>query len=111
MSMAAAAVDTFALTPGRIVGTLGAFAALAGVVVGWRALVRRTRKQAIVALVAGPTGMVVGGLVVALAKGGPGTGYGIVGGYAALAIGLAATVLGWLALTRSPGYRKEVSTK
>jgi hypothetical protein len=54
-----------------------------------------------VALVAGLTGMVIGGLVVAAAEGGPGTGYGIVGGFAALAIGLIATVLGWLALARS----------
>ncbi len=111
MSVAAAAVDNFALTPGRIVGTIAAFVALAGVIIGWRALVRRTRRHAIIALVAGPAGMVIGGLVVALAKGGPGTGYGIVGGFAALAIGLAATILGRLALTRSPGYRKEVSTK
>ena len=53
------------------------------------------------ALVAGLTGMAIGGLVVAAAEGGPGTGYGIVGGFAALVIGLIATVLGWLGLARS----------
>jgi len=60
-----------------------------------------TGKGAIVALVAGLTGVVIGGLVVAAAEGGPGTGYGIVGGFAALVLGLIATVLGWLALARS----------
>jgi hypothetical protein len=39
--------------------------------------------------------------VVAAADGGPGTGYGIVGGFVAVVIGLIATVLGWLALVRS----------
>jgi hypothetical protein len=53
-----------------------------------------------VALVAGLAGAVVGGLVVAAAEGGPGTGYGIVGGYLALAVGLIAMVLGGLALVR-----------
>jgi hypothetical protein len=38
---------------------------------------------------------------VAAAEGGPGTGYGIVGGFVALAIGLAAVVLGWLAQRRA----------
>nr|BFE79161.1 hypothetical protein GCM10020093_017620 [Planobispora longispora] len=37
----------------------------------------------------------------AAAEGGPGTGYGIVGGFAALAVGLVAMVLGGLALARS----------
>jgi hypothetical protein len=37
----------------------------------------------------------------ATADGGPETGNGVVGGYAALAIGLIAVVLGGLALTRS----------
>ncbi|MFC7641205.1 DUF6223 family protein [Streptosporangium lutulentum] len=41
------------------------------------------------------------GLVVAAADGGPGTGYGIVGGYLALAVGLIAMALAGLALARS----------
>ena len=99
-----APVDSFALTPGRIVGTAAVLIAVAGVVVGWRALRRRTgneRRMSIVSLVAGITAMVVGGIVVGAAEGGPGTGYGIVGGYVALVAGLAATVVGWLALTRT----------
>jgi hypothetical protein len=54
-----------------------------------------------VALGAGLAGMVIGGLVVAAAEGGPGTGYGIVGGFVALVVGLIAMVLGGLALARS----------
>jgi hypothetical protein len=100
-------VDAFTLTPGRLMGTVGALVALAGVVVGGLALARPAgrigtgKRGALVALVAGLTGMIIGGLVVAAAEGGPGTGYGIVGGFAALVIGLIATVLGWLALARS----------
>jgi hypothetical protein len=108
-SAQSAAVDAYTLTPGRLVGTVAALVALAGVVIGGLALARSAgrigtgpgRNGAVVALVAGLTGMVLGGLVVAAAEGGPGTGYGIVGGFAALAIGLIATVLGWLALARS----------
>jgi uncharacterized membrane protein len=102
-------VDAFTLTPGRLMGTVGALVALAGVVVGALALARPAgrigngngKRGAVVALVAGLTGMVIGGLVVAAAEGGPGTGYGVVGGFAALVIGLIATVLGWLTLARS----------
>jgi hypothetical protein len=91
------------VTPGRLVGTVAALVALAGVVIGWRAMAagRKSRTGAIVALAAGLTGMLIGTFVVAMAKGGPGTGYGIVGGYAALAIGLVATVLGGMALARA----------
>lgn len=95
-------VDAYTLTAGRLVGTVAALVALAGVVIGVLVLVRRTgRRGAFVALAAGLVGMVTGGGVVAAAEGGPGTGYGIVGGFAALGIGLVATGLGWLALTRS----------
>ena len=45
--------------------------------------------------------MVVGGLVLAVADGGPGTGNGVVGGALALVLGLIAMVLGGLALARS----------
>jgi hypothetical protein len=108
-SAQSAAVDAYTLTTGRLVGTVAALLALAGMVAGGLALARSTGRighgdgkgAAIVAMVAGPTGMAIGGLVVAAADGGPGTGNGIVGGFAALMIGLIATVLGWLALTRS----------
>jgi Family of unknown function (DUF6223) len=109
ISAQSAPVDAYTLTTGRLLGTVAALVALAGVVVGGLALARSAgrisngnrKRGAIVALAAGLTGMVIGGLVVAAAEGGPGTGYGIVGGFAALAIGLIATILGWLALARS----------
>lgn len=107
-SAASAAVDAYTLTTGRLVGTGAALVALAGVVIGVRALARSGRlgnpngnRGALVALVAGLAGMVTGGLVVAAAEGGPGTGYGIVGGFAALAVGLIAALLGGLALLRT----------
>jgi hypothetical protein len=91
------------MTPGRIIGSIAALAALAGVVVGWRSMTagRNSATGAIVALAAGLTGLAMGAFVVAAANGGPGTGYGIVGGFAALGIGLAATILGGMALARS----------
>ena len=81
--------------------------AVVGVVVGRRAWVRSTgghggdRRDAVGALAAGLVAVAVGGYVLAVAQGGPGTGYGVVGGYGALVIGLVATGLGGLALARS----------
>lgn len=78
-------------------------------VLGGLALTRFTRqtgnrtltREATAAIVAGLAGVVIGGLVVAAADGGPGTGYGIVGGFLALVVGLIAMGLGSLALIRS----------
>ena len=53
------------------------------------------------ALATGLIGSALGGLVVAAAEGGPGTGYGIVGGFVGLVVGLIGMVLGGLALARS----------
>lgn len=92
------------LTAGRFWSLVGVVVALVGVVVGARALLRRTGgRSAVAALAAGMTGLVLGGLVVLTAEGGPGTGYGIVGGFLASGIGLVATVIGAFALrTRGP---------
>lgn len=95
-----APVSSYDLTAGRIWSLVGAAAGLVGVVAGVPALRRTWKKGAVVALAAGAAGMVVGGIVVAAAKGGPGTGYGIVGGYVDLVIGLAAVGLGALTLSR-----------
>ncbi|MFI7416207.1 DUF6223 family protein [Nonomuraea sp. NPDC049684] len=59
------------------------------------------KRGAVVALAAGVTSIVIGGWVIGAAKGGPGTGYGIVGGYLDLILGLAAVVLGVLVLNRA----------
>ncbi|MEU2013980.1 DUF6223 family protein [Nocardia sp. NPDC019302] len=94
------------LTAGRFWSLVGVAVGLAGVVTGVRVLIRHTgHRAATTALAAGVTGLVIGGLVVAAAKGGPGTGYGIVGGFLSLAVGLVAAALGAVALTRNPQAR------
>ena len=59
------------------------------------------RRGAIVALVLGPVGLAIGGLVVASADGGLGTGNGLAGGVVAMMVGLIGMALGGLALARS----------
>ena len=59
------------------------------------------RRGAIVALVLGPIGLAIGGLVVATADGGLGTGNGLAGGFVAMMVGLIGIALGGLALARS----------
>jgi hypothetical protein len=54
-----------------------------------------------VATMAGLIAAVNGGLNVAIATGGPGSGNGVIGGAAALVLGLIAMALGGLALARS----------
>jgi hypothetical protein len=49
----------------------------------------------------GLVAVVNGGLVLAIANGGPGSGNGVVGGAAALVLGLIATALGSVALARN----------
>ena len=105
---AAPAVSAHTLTADRIVATGAVAVAVAGAIVGGLALARSTggsdhagRRRSTIALVAGIAGTVVGGLVVVTADGGPGTGNGIVGGYAAVVVGLIAVLLGGLARARS----------
>ena len=94
--MFVAAVSTYALTPGRLWSVIATLTGLTGVVAGGLALARG--RGAVVAVGAGLAGAIGGGVVVAAAKGGPGTGYGIVGGYVALVVGTAAVLLGGTAL-------------
>jgi hypothetical protein len=60
------------------------------------------------AFAAGRIAGVNGGLVLATATGGPGTGHGVVGEAGALVLGLIAMALGGLALARSPASRSAV---
>jgi hypothetical protein len=113
-SVQSVAADAYTLTAGRLVGTVAALVALAGVIIGGSALARSTgrpghgngkgkgkgRRGAVVALAAGLTGVVIGTLNLAVADGGPGTGNGVVGGASALVLGVIGTVLGGLALAR-----------
>lgn len=100
-------VDTFLGTPERIWASVAALVALGGVVIGWLALrsVRRIGNSgkvgSIVALVAGLTGGLNGGVKLAVADGGLGTGNGVFGAALALVLGLVGAVLGGLALARS----------
>ncbi|WP_406074646.1 DUF6223 family protein [Micromonospora sp. NBC_01638] len=103
--LAAPTVDAYTLTGDRVVATAAALVALAGAFIGGLALARSTNGNAkwtsAVALAAGGIGIVAGALVVVTADGGPGTGNGIVGGYAALGLGLTAALLGGIALART----------
>jgi hypothetical protein len=96
------------ITPRRLWATAAAVFALVGVVIGGLALGRpgsrfiaSGRLGAIVALMAGLIAVINGGLNLAVASGGPGSGNGVVGGAAAFVLGLIALALGGLALARS----------
>ena len=100
-----AASTVHGATSRRLWATTSAVVAIVGIFAGGRAL-RRPRDRfsndskklsAIVALVAGSVAAINGALVMALANGGPGTGNGVVGGAAALVLGLIACALGGVA--------------
>ena len=104
----AAAVTVYGPTSRRLWATAAGALALVGVVVGGLALARSIRRLgnggrlgATVALVAGPVAAINGGLVLAVANGGPGSGNGVVGGAGALVLGGIGMALGALALRRS----------
>jgi len=103
--LAGSTVDPGTITLDRAVATVGALVALGGVIVGGLALARSAgssvTRRSFVALAAGVVGTFVGILVLATADGGPGTGNGVVGGYAGVTFGLIAVLLGGLALGRS----------
>jgi Family of unknown function (DUF6223) len=100
--------QVYGMTLRRLWATMAVGLGLAGVIIGSMALVRAARRignhgrnGAIVALVAGIIALVNGGLNLAVATGGPGTGNGVVGGAAAFVLGLIGMALGGLALSRS----------
>lgn len=99
MSVALLAADTYGMTAGRAWSVVAGALGLVGVVLGGLALAGRHR-LAVVALATGVAGAAIGVLIVVMAKGGPGTGYGIVGGYISLTVGVVAAVLGGVALAR-----------
>jgi uncharacterized protein DUF6223 len=98
----------YGLTPRRLWATTAVVLALLAVVSGGMAMYRAIRhignhgrRGAILALIAGPIAGINGGLNLAVANGGPGTGNGVVGGAAAFVLGLTAMALGGVALARS----------
>jgi hypothetical protein len=103
--LAGSTVDAGTLTLDRAVATVAALVALAGAIVGGLTLARSAgssvTRRSFVAMAAGVVGTFVGILVLVTADGGPGTGNGVVGGYAGVMFGLIAVLLGGLALLRS----------
>lgn len=103
--LAASSVDATTVTADRAVATAAALIAVAGAVIGGLALARPTTGRSWVALAAGVVGALAGVAVLATADGGPGTGNGVVGGYAAMVLGLIAALLGGLALRKARRHR------
>jgi hypothetical protein len=107
-----AATTVHGLTPRRLWATTTAALALSSVVIGGLALRRSANhngkpneSMGSIALVAGLIAVVSGGLNLAMATGGPGTGNGVVGAAAAFVLGLIGLVLGGMALARSRRFR------
>jgi hypothetical protein len=101
-----AATTVYGPTARRLWATSVAVLALGGVVLGALTLARPasrfgTASGRLGALLSGLIAAVNGALILAVATGGPGTGNGVVGGAAALVLGLTATILGGLALARA----------
>ncbi|MFG2332566.1 DUF6223 family protein [Streptomyces sp. NPDC048604] len=109
------AADVYTMSAGRIGASLAAVLGLAGAVLAWFAgrggrggrsgrsgdASWAGRHGVLVALIAGPLGFLVGGLVVVTAEGGLGTGNGLGGGVVAMVFGLLSTALGLRARSRA----------
>jgi hypothetical protein len=97
------AVNVYTMTPRRIEASLTVLAALIGAVLGVRALAHldNGRRPGMVATLLALIGLVGGGVVVATAKGGLGTGNGLGGGFVAIVVGLIGIALGGMALAHS----------
>jgi hypothetical protein len=102
-SVPSIAANVYTFGPGRIAAIVAVMVGLIGAVVGGLAIARSAngRRRAIAALMLSPIGMAIGGLVVATAGGGLGTGHGFGGGIVALVVGLIGIALGALGLARS----------
>jgi hypothetical protein len=96
-----AATTVYGVTYQRVWASIAAGVALASFVTGGVALTRRSPRLAIAAMIAGLIGAINGGLVLAVADGGPGSGNGVIGGAAAFVLGIAAVALGGFAVTRA----------
>jgi len=96
-----APITVHGLTLQRFWATVAAGVALVSAVTAGVALARRATRRATVAMIAGLIAAINGGLVLAVANGGPGTGNGVVGGAAALVLGIAAVALAGFAVSRA----------
>ncbi|MBL8956719.1 MAG: hypothetical protein JNK82_38450 [Myxococcaceae bacterium] len=89
------------LTPRRAVASGAALVALAACVTGALALRRPARRRAHTALTLGALSVTTGTFVVVTAPGGFGSGGGLAGGIAAIALGLGGAALGQAARRRA----------
>jgi Family of unknown function (DUF6223) len=103
------AAAVYSMTPERLAASTATVVGLLAAIIGGLGLLRSVRRvadhgrrAAIAALMLGPIALVIGGLVVATADGGVGTGNGVAGGVVAMMLGIIGTALGGLALARLP---------
>jgi hypothetical protein len=96
-----AATTVYGVTYQRVWASIAGGVALASFVTGGITLTRRSPRLAIAAMIAGLIGAINGGLVLAVAEGGPGSGNGVIGGAAAFVLGIAAVALGGFAVSRA----------
>lgn len=101
------AAPVYAMTPERLTASTAAVVGLIAAIIGALALIRsfrrvgnRGRRGAVVALALGPVSLIIGGLVVATAEGGVGTGNGVAGAVVAIVLALIGMALSGLALAR-----------
>jgi len=95
-----AATTVYGSTPRRLWATAAMILALAGVAMGGLSLRRSLgntdkvrQRNSIIALILGLGAIMSGGLNLAMASGGPGSGNGVVGGAIAIVLGILAIVL------------------
>jgi hypothetical protein len=96
-----AATTVQGLTRQRLWAAIAVGLALVSGVTSALALTRRATRFAAAGMIAGLIAAINGGLVLAVANGGPGTGNGVVGGAAALVLGIAAVTVGGFAASRA----------
>lgn len=105
----AAATTVYGVTYQRVWASIAGGLALVSVATGVVALTRRRPRLAIAAMIAGLIGAINGGLVLAVANGGPGSGNGVIGGAAAFVLGMAAVTLGGFTVSRARTGRSAAS--
>jgi len=99
-------------TPRRVWATAAMILALAGVTMGGLSLRRSLsntdkvkQRNSIIALILGVSAIMSGGLNLAMANGGPGSGNGVVGGAIAIVLGILAIALGGILQIRIRAHR------
>lgn len=107
-----AATTVYGSTPRRLWATAAMIFALAGVAMGGLSLRRSLgntdkarQRNSIIALILGVSAIMSGGLNLAMANGGPGSGNGVVGGAIAIVLGMLAIAMGGILQIRIRAHR------